>query len=286
MEKAPESIALQKVLNAAAIRSDYDFEVESPDPPTLDRHTSFDIIRKVKGMKGPVIRVNYSVECTLDRVTGNDVTVFNTFSITFLSDGFSDQQKKEIENLIFKQIRGANNITSGTVREETFIDKPDKKEFIAAVIGQLIEKKVVARISDKVVRINEAGVDSEEGLDPKRGAVQEILETLMGDAEQKDKKDEFDRIWGILKKADNMFHPTVIDANAAMAAPVTKDASHVEGGIDLNSRNLQMDIDGETIDLKFDQAMVAQFSARRFFRGDAYYYPDLAHSRPVVDVLD
>ena len=36
------------------------------------------------------------------------------------------------------------------------------------------------------------------------------------------------------------------------------------GGIDLNSRSLQMDIDGETIDLKFDPAMAAQFQREDF----------------------
>jgi len=172
-QKAPESIELQKAWNAAGLGTEY--EVGLPDPPTPDRHTTFVITKKVKGAKGAnksEIRVNYSVNCSLDRLTGNDVTTFNTFSITFLSDNFSREQRENIKHLIYTQISGMNHITAGT------------------------------------------------------------------------------------------FDVTVI-ANAAMAAPVRKVADHVEGGIDLNSRNLQMDINGETIDLNFDRAMVVQFQ-----RGD------------------
>jgi hypothetical protein len=37
-----------------------------------------------------------------------------------------------------------------------------------------------------------------------------------------------------------------------------------EGGIDLNSKNLQMDVNGEKIDIKFDPAMIVQFKSGDF----------------------
>ena len=53
------------------------------------------------------------------------------------------------------------------------------------------------------------------------------------------------------------------------------------GGIDLNARNMAMDVSGEKLDIKFDQAMIEQFK-----RGDfSGVRPVIIQITPIANVL-
>lgn len=55
-----------------------------------------------------------------------------------------------------------------------------------------------------------------------------------------------------------------------------------KGGIDLNSRNMPMEIDGQKIEMKFDPALIAQFK-RNDFSG---VHPVIINIFPIKSILE
>ncbi|MBF0489751.1 MAG: hypothetical protein HQL15_03925 [Candidatus Omnitrophica bacterium] len=67
----------------------------------------------------------------------------------------------------------------------------------------------------------------------------------------------------------------------AAVSSVAKSPELIQGGIDLNAKNLLMDVDGQTISLKFDAAMLAQFQKGNF----SGVHPVIIKIAPIPSIL-
>ncbi len=201
----------------------------------------------------------------LEAVTG-DVTQLPSTKAAFVSSGEDIHDLKEPKNIddgvAFLKRSDEELIQSGLIKDGKFNSD-------AAMVGtNTIPSSVqinprVFQIGDHVSIINKTGrnialEDFFEAFRVKYGLTR-------GDTVRLDNVEIEINASGTIKFSDN-----------AMA---TKN-DDTKGGIDLNSKNMKIDVDGQKIDIRFDPAMIKQFQAGDF----SGVRPVILNITPIVDM--